>query len=248
MTAALGRLCVTPVKGTALLFPDSIMLGANGYEHNRRFHFIDERGRLVNGKQCGPLVTVQCTYDGEALSMRLPDGSVVAEAVTLTDQRVQTNFYGRPVGGTVVGGSFAAAVSEHAGMNLLLVQVDEPGSGLDVHPVTLISAATLADLQSTVDAPAEHWADRFRMLLEIDGLQPYEEESWAGHQVTVGAAVLTVDRLVPRCVVTKRNPRNGERDFNTLDALQEHRGGLLLGMYATVIRPGTIRRGDVVSR
>lgn len=243
---AVARVSVTPVKGTALLHPGEVELGPNGCAHNRLFHLIDDDGKLVNGKQCGPLVGVQSSYDGETLSMQFPDGTVAAEKVLLTQEHVTTNFYGRPVGGTVLGGGFAATVSDFAGRALRLVRVDVPGSGIDVHPVTLISTATLEQLKSAAGAPAEHWADRFRMLLELDGLQPYEEESWGGRAVHLGTAVLAVDRLVGRCVVTKQNPRDGSRDFNTLDALQQNRNGLLLGMYATVITPGTVRRGDSV--
>jgi len=246
LMAAVSRISVTPVKGTALRHPEKVELGAHGFEHNRLFHFIDDDGRLVNGKQCGALVAVRCAYDGEVLSMQLPDGATVAEPVTFTDERVETNFYGRPVPGTVVGGPFGAAISAAVDQRLRLVRV-EPGTGVDVHPVTFISTASLEHLRSLVNAPGERWADRFRMLLEIDGLQPYEEESWAGREVQIGDAVLAVDRLVPRCVITKQNPRTGDRDFNTLDALQAHRNGLLLGMYATVTQAGVVRAGDDVS-
>ncbi len=246
--AELSRISITPVKGTALHHPSDVVLGLNGFEHNRRFHLIDDRGLLINGKQCGGLVALRCTYDGETLAIEFADRAAVSERVVLTSERVETNFYSRRlVPGTVVGGRFAEAVSEYAGRPLRLVQVGEGEIGVDVHPVTLISTATLNHLQSTVDAPATHWADRFRMLLELDGLEPYEEESWAGREVTVGGAVLAVDSLVPRCVVTKQNPRSGARDFNTLDALQQYRNGLLLGMYATVLHPGIVRRGDAIS-
>lgn len=245
--ATVSRISVTPVKGTALHHPDSVQLDERGFRDNRLFHFIDPEGRLVNGKQCGPLATVSCELqDGQVLSTRLPDGTVITEPVQLTAERVQTGFYGRPVPGTVVGGPFAAAISEAVGKELRLVRVDEPGAGVDVHPVTLIGTASMEQLRADVDAPAGRWADRFRMLLELDELTPYEEEGWAGRQVRIGEVVLSVADRVPRCVVTKQNPADGSRDFNTLDALQSHREGLLLGMYATVAQPGTVRLGDAV--
>ncbi|MEO9221617.1 MAG: MOSC domain-containing protein [Mycobacteriaceae bacterium] len=244
----IARISMTPVKGTALGHPEGVALGRNGVEHNRRFHLIDDMGHLVNGKQCGPLVGLQCSYDGATLTVDFPGGATLSETVTLSGERVQTNFYGRrSVPGALVGGGFAEAISDHTGRALRLVRVDAAESGVDVAPLTLISTATLDNLRSTVQAPQEYWADRFRMLFELDGLAPYEEESWAGLQVRVGDVVLAVQRLVPRCVVTKQNPRTGERDFNVLDALQQERNGLLLGMYATVVHPGTVRRGEAVS-
>ncbi|WP_127784382.1 MOSC domain-containing protein [Rhodococcus sp. X156] len=250
--AAVTRISVTPVKGTALQHPDSVQLDEHGCRHNRLFHFIDPEGRLVNGKQCGPLATVHCEVqddgpDSPVLSTRLPDGTVLAEPVQLTAERVQTGFYGRPVAGTVVGGPFAKAISEAVGKELRLVRVDQPGAGVDVHPVTVIGNASMDQLRADVAAPAKQWADRFRMLLELDGLAPYEEEGWAGGQVRIGEVVLSVGDRVPRCVVTKQNPADGSRDFNTLDALQSHREGLLLGMYATVLQPGTVHLGDAVT-
>lgn len=245
---AVARISVTPVKGTALHHPSDITVGPSGFEHNRRFHLIDDRGHLVNGKHCGTLVGLRCSYDGETLMIEFPGGATIGEQVVRTGERVETNFYGRrTVPGAVLGGSFGAAVSEYLGRPVRLVQVCEPGWGVDVHPLTLISTATMEHLKSTVDDPGQHWADRFRMLVEIDGLQPYEEETWSGREITVGDAMLMVGDQVRRCVVTTQNPRSGERDVNTLDALQQNRGGLLLGMYATVTRPGTVRDGDSVS-
>ena len=244
----IARISTTPIKGTALSHPEEVALSPNGVEHNRRFHLIDDTGHLVNGKQCGSLVALQCSYDGATLTVGFPGGATVSETVTLSGERVQTNFYGRrSVSGALVGGGFAEAISDHAGRDLRLVRVDAAEFGVDVAPVTLISTATLDHLRSTVQAPQEYWADRFRMLFELDGLPPYEEESWAGLEVRVGDVVLAVQRLVPRCVVTKQNPRTGERDFNVLDALQQERNGLLLGMYATVVHPGTVRCGEAVA-
>lgn len=242
-----SRISLTPVKGTALSEVSSVVLGPNGVAHNRLFHFVDASGKLVNGKQCGQLVAVHSAYDGDVLTLAFPDGSVVSEVPVRTQEHIETGFYGRPVAGTVVGGPFATAVSHFVGQDLRLVQVDEPGSGLDVHPVTLISAATLTQLRSEAGAPAARWAERFRMLFELDGLAPYEEESWAGRTLCLGESVLTVERLVPRCVITKQDPRDGRNDFNTLGALQTSRGGVLLGMYATVRSTGAVRLGDSVS-
>jgi uncharacterized protein YcbX len=243
--AELARICITPVKGTALHQPATVDLQARGAVGDRLFHWIDERGLTVNGKRCGALVQVAATYDGGVLRMRLPDGSEVAELVTRSAERVTTNFFGRAVGGTLVDGPFAAAVSAFTGQELRLVQVDADAYAADMQPVTLVSTATLDALQEASGAAPERWRDRFRFTLELSGLEAFEEEEWSGRRLRLGTAELTVGGPVPRCAVTSQDPRTGAKDFDTLGAIRDLRGGegLLLGMYARVSRPGRVPVG-----
>jgi uncharacterized protein YcbX len=88
------------------------------------------------------------------------------------------------------------------------------------------------------------------MTVEIDGLDPHEEDRWAGRRVRVGGATLLVGEPVPRCVVTTQDPSTGERDFPTLSVIKRYRGAidgeLLFGMYASVLEPGDVRVGAPV--
>jgi uncharacterized protein YcbX len=185
--------------------------------------------------------------------------------VQLTDERTETDFYGRPVRGTVVSGPFSQFLSDHLGTAVRLVKAEQPGGGVDVHPVTLISTATADLIRHSAGGPAKGWLDRFRILVELEGAEPFEEETWEGRTIAVGDVALTVIGPVPRCVVTTQNPLSGESDFETLAAIHKVRGErrrelstptehlpdggrLVLGVYATVARPGVIRRGDAVRR
>jgi uncharacterized protein YcbX len=90
---------------------------------------------------------------------------------------------------------------------------------------------------------------RFRMILELEGCSPHEEDGWAGHKLAVGdAVVLRVGEPVPRCVVTTQDPRTGLRDFPTLSVLKRYRGvsdgDLLFGVYGDVDVAGLVRVGD----
>ena len=60
---------------------------------------------------------------------------------------------------------------------------------------------------------------RFRMLFEIDGVDPHEEDTWIGQPVQIGDAVVAPIGDVGRCVVTKRDPDTGMFDLDTLGAL-----------------------------
>lgn len=262
----LARISTSVVKGTALDHPDSLEIGWQGYERDRLFYFVDERGVMLSGKRFGPLVQVRCEYDavGELLTMRYPGGDVVTDRVRLTDEHVTISFWGRDVPSTVVGGTFAQAASAYIGKQVRMVRTDVPGTGNDhLHPVTIVATATLDHFAATAAAPTQHWRDRFRMLLELDGLEPFQEESWLGRSLRIGELVVTVQSSIPRCVVTSQNPRTGVKDFDSLKAVRtlrtqdgstrfppapdsEEYGGLLLGLYATVARPGIVHVDDEV--
>ncbi|MDX6344971.1 MAG: hypothetical protein QOH87_5109, partial [Trebonia sp.] len=52
-SVAVSGLSVAPVKGMRVVGVEQIALGLSGVRENRRFFWIDERDRMVNGKQLG---------------------------------------------------------------------------------------------------------------------------------------------------------------------------------------------------
>ncbi|MGY1770953.1 MOSC domain-containing protein [Blastococcus sp. SYSU D00813] len=262
---AVSRLSTTPVKGTALHSPGRVQLTADGVQDNRRFHLVDARGRLFNGKHHGPLVRITADYDAgrQHLTLRLPGRDPVEGTTAELGEAVVTDFYGRPVPGHLVTGPWDAALSEFVGAPVHLVATDVAGHGVDVHPVTLVSSATIEHLRRV--APGGEVLDhrRFRMLVELDGCEVHEEDTWAGRRVRLGGATVRVVGPVPRCVVTNEHPDTGEVDFSTLKAIVRYRGELardlttpvahlpdngaaVFGVYATVEEPGPVGVRDPV--
>ena len=244
-----------PVKGLGLVHVDEVELELTGVRENRRFHLIDDDGRLINGKFAGTLVQVAANADrdGERLSLRFPDGSVLDGPVAL-GEAVGTNFYGRPVAGRLVNGTFADALSEHAGRSLRLVRVDEPGAGSDRGVDGAVSAVSLGSLEAFAREAGEESVDgrRFRMLFELDGIAPHGEDAWAGRRVAIGDAVVRIHGLVGRCAVTSQNPDTGVPDLSTLRVIRKYRSEietdepLPFGVWGGVEVPGVIRIGDAV--
>ncbi len=252
--ATVSAIAYTPVKGLAVAFHDEVELEQSGVRDNRRFHLIGEDGRMVNGKVAGPLVRIGATTDRDAsvLSLRFPDGSVLAEEVTL-GPAVETNFFGRPASGRLVEGSFSEALSEISGLPLRLVRSDEPGAGSDRGvggSVSLVSTATLERLAQ--EAGVERIdGRRFRMLFTITGVDAHVEDEWLGRSAALGQAVVRVHEVVGRCAVTTHDPDTGVPDLDTLRILAGYRPPesgepLPLGVWGSVEQPGIVRVGDRV--
>ena len=176
------------------------------------------------------------------------------EAPTTLGAAVVGEFFDdRTVPGRVVEGPWSAWLSEAAGRSLTLIRADTSGGAFDERPVTLLADETVSALgkhapDGTLDAR------RFRMLIGVEGVVPYAEDTWQGRALRVGEAELQVHGPVPRCNATTRNPDSGVRDVQTLRVIEEQRGmqpneygeGLNCGVYATVVRPGRISVGDTL--
>jgi uncharacterized protein YcbX len=252
--ARVTALAIAPVKGTQLRPVQSVEVGRHGVWENRRFFLVDDQGEMVNATRLGLLNTIVSEYseDRRHLSLTFPGGGVVQDTVRLGDV-VGTRFYGREAPARLVRGDFAAAVSEHVGTALRLVEADDDG-GVDrgtVGAVTLISRASLERLASQAERDRVD-GRRFRMLIELDGVDPHEEDGWVGREVAIGETRIRGRGHVGRCVITNRHPETGEIDLQTLKILGNYRRDVdttepvAFGIFGEVVRPGTIRVGDPV--
>jgi uncharacterized protein YcbX len=254
--ACVSRISIAPIKGLALSRVDAVEVGPNGVAENRRLHFVDAAGRFVNGKTSMRLSLVGSRLDLPAgtLALEFPDGTVVTGTLELAEP-IETVFFGRPAAGHLVHGPWAAALSEWSGLDLRLVMSDEVGAASDRGPeagISIISSASIADLARVggIDALDSR---RFRMLIEVDGVEPYTEDGWIDRDVRIGDAVVRPLGNVGRCAVTTCDPDTAERDFDTLGALASYRREiettepLPLGVVGDVVSTGRVRVGDPVT-
>lgn len=246
-------LSITAVKATRLQTVQEIMLERTGARGDRRFFLIDERGRMVNGKRLGRLQAVQSSYDeaSERLSLELPDGTVIADTIRF-GHPVQTEAYGNFRIGRLVDGPWGQALSDWLGEPLRLIETDSAVDRGTDGATSLVSRGSLRRLAQEAGAETLD-ARRFRMLIEIDGVEPHAEDRWVGRSIKVGEAVIRFEGHVGRCIITSRDPDTGMVDLPTLDLLRSYRGAeastepLPFGVHGRVVLPGTIAVGDPVA-
>jgi uncharacterized protein YcbX len=255
MVPVIVGLSMTPLKATRLHTVDRLVLEPGGVRDNRRFYLIDERNRRVNSKRLGILQTVLASYSDAVRTLRLdlPDGRVVEDVVRLGDATT-TRFFSHVGRGRLVEGPWSEALSSFCGHRLRLVEADGCGGGVDrgaAGGVSLISRASLARLASEGGRESVD-VRRFRMLVEIDGVQAHEEDGWVGASVRLGEATVEFAGHVGRCLITGRNPETGESDLPTLAMLRSYRSELdtteplPFGIWGRVAEPGAIHVGDRV--
>ena len=246
--ATVGALHVAPVKGLRLVAVDAVDVSTAGAVGDRAFHVREADGTIASTTRNPRLFQVVAAWDPQRheLCLAFPDGTRVSGPVE-RGAAVTTAFWDdRPVAGRVVEGPFAAAISEYGGRPLVLVVHDDRESGGDVQPLSLMSSASLQALGAAMGGEVD--GRRFRMTITIDGAPAWEEHGWVGCDVRVGEAVLRVDSLCERCVVTTRDPDSGRTDAPVLKALAGLRGkdDVTFGVWCGVVAPGRVRVGDAV--
>jgi uncharacterized protein YcbX len=250
------QLNTTAIKGFRLHHPESIMLTAGGAAGDRDFLLVDEAGRSFSVTRTGAFLPYWSRLDVQTqmLSVGTKDRTCLEGLVNLGEP-VRAHLFGdRYVDGHYVEGSWDEFFSGVAGVPLRLVRTEAPSGGFDLHPVTLLSEASVA----AVDAGHHSGAldpRVFRLLIICNGLEPFAEECWTGARLSVGSAVLQVGGPVPRCAAVQRHPDQPDVKLNTLRQLHAVRGSqqselgrtLNLGVYAEVEQPGTVALGDQLS-
>jgi uncharacterized protein YcbX len=251
--AVLVAISITPLKSTALQHPARVRLGPDGVAENRRFFVVDANGRLLGATRHPLLFRIAATYDAgrEHLAVRFPDGSAVDGSADAEGAAIVVDFWGRPTAGRVMAGPWAEAFTAALGTPVRLVRAEREGGGVDDHPVTIVSSASVQELarhagRDQVDAR------RFRILFQVDGVAAHEEDGWDGRLLRLGEAIVRVGGPIPRCAVTQRDPATGDADLETLKVIAGYRGRSVartidFGVYGDVVAPGIVSVGDPVT-
>jgi uncharacterized protein YcbX len=253
MAITVTALATTAVKGTRVREVPAIELGPRGAAGDRAFFVIDERGRMVNGKNFKTLLTIVADYDrkGSNLTLTFPDGARADGEVVYGDA-ITTSFFSHPKEARELRGPWSDALSEFFGAPLRLVAtasaVDRGRKGA----ISIISRASVGQLAGVAGCEAVD-GRRFRMLIEVDGIGAHEEDEWLGRRVRIGEALVRPHGHVGRCAGTTRDPETAEGDLDTLKLLATYRHKLdtteplAFGIHGEVLEGGPVRLGDPVT-
>ncbi len=206
---------------------------------------FDFRSEFVQPPQAGePLPPVRITLpDGTSLTSQQPDiDEVLSRAVSrrvrlassASDQQILEEYW-----------------PDIEGLNQRDTVTDEgiPGGAFfDGAPIHLLTTATLDRLRECYP-PGRFEARRFRPNLVVQGASgaaEFLEDGWLDRTVSIGdEAQLHIWRPCPRCVMTTLPQADLPADPGILRTAARHNEGHV-GVYATVVREGLIRRGDAV--
>jgi uncharacterized protein YcbX len=113
--------------------------------------------------------------------------------------------------------------------------------------VTLHARESLRSLENALGKDVSEL--RFRSNIAIEGLAAWEEQSWVGRKIRIGAVEFDVVKPKTRCLATHANPATGDRDLPILTTLTRsfHQQDPTFAVAMVPSRGGEIRIGDQVT-
>ena len=257
VVAQVEHLRTTPVKGFAIRDSSSVFLAVDtGVEGDRAFFMVDAAGKLMSATRTACFLRYWASFDParEVLVMGRGTETLVEEPV-VEGGAVKAHFFAdRYASGRLVQGPWNQFLSAIAGEPVRLVRATGPLGGFDVHPVSLVSGASVRALTDSHGEPLD--GRRFRMTVTVEGVPAFGEDGWLGMPLRIGDCVVRVTAPVRRCAAVQRDPDGAEGREDALRRIKQVRGtataaqgrGLHLGVYADVEQPGVVRVGDDVHR
>jgi uncharacterized protein YcbX len=249
MDTAVAKIYRYPVKGlSAQILPEVDLTAGEGLPDDRRFaitHGTSSFGtsapewrpkkdflQLARNERLAALETAYDSATG-ILTIRRNGRQVARGQIT------------NPTGRLLINQFFAAYMKGEVPGTPSLVET--PGvmfSDTREKYVSILNAASVADIERVVNAPVD--SVRFRANLLLDGLEPWAEAKWVGHPLAIGDAVLEVVEQIGRCAATEVNPVTAVRDINIPLSLQRGFAHRNCGVYARVVKGGRVATGDPV--
>lgn len=226
-----------------------IELDSNGVAEDRRLFLLRDDGSVVTMRRFPQLTCVVPELDlgASELVVTMPDGTQATSSLASTGERVDATLFGKQRSGAVVEGPVADALSSYVGERVRLVLAERTGVGWDEGPVSMLGHASVQAVGTPGDS-GDPGIARYRMLVDVTGTEPFEEDSWVGRSVTIGESVVRVSHALVRCVVIDYVPTTGEKNWEGVRTLISRRGdhASTLGVIGEVETPGKIRVGDRV--
>ncbi|MDE0334219.1 MAG: MOSC domain-containing protein [Defluviicoccus sp.] len=269
--AALWRYPVKSMGGAAL---DEAPVAAGGILGDRAYAVIDRAGGKVasakHPKKWGGILELAADFVAPPrrgaplppVRVVWPDGSAAVSGEAGTDARLSETL-GRPVTltaerpGTVSVERLDPLADEETVVDIGALMMT--GRFSDYAALHLITTATLERLAELRPESAFD-ARRFRPNATIaspEGASGFVENGWVGRELAIGDEVrLRISDPAPRCSVPTLAQRDLPKDPRLLRTIVEHNRVPVpvledeplpcAGVYAFVIRGGTIKRGDAV--
>ncbi|MBG6058172.1 uncharacterized protein YcbX [Cryobacterium sp. MP_M3] len=238
---------VSALKGGRHRSRDEVQLETEGPIGDRVFAVVDlEAGQVIRTVEHPSLVTCHARWDDGMLSVEIA-GQRITAVPRLSGRRLALDYWGRAAAMEVVDGPWAHEFSRLLGRAVVLARCSVVGAVIYGDSVTLSTTGSLGRLAREAGIVVDERRFRSTFTIDTGDAAAHVEDSWAGRELELGGARLLVGRGIPRCAVIDLEPDTGARGTSLLKTLAGYRlnaGEIEFGVYARVIRPGIVGRGD----
>ena len=238
------RFAVKSMAGEQL---ETCTAGMRGIPGDRGWAVRDETaGKLATGSRFPLLMQCSARYREPPVNgliphvdMRFPDGTQIGSDLVDVNARL-TELLGKAVS--------LSQLSANGSSETGLIQLDSArGTYFDVAPIHVLTSASLAEMKR-IDPAADWDVRRFRpnFFVETDaGITGLVDAEWGGRKLRIGEVELSCEIPCERCAMTNHAQPDLPKDESIFRTITKE-AGKNLGAYASVLKPGEVRMGDIV--
>ena len=224
-----------PVKSMAGIKMDSVALGWYGFLGDRRFAFrrVDNTSGFpwLSASRLPTLITYHpCDFE-ESSTELLPTRVKTPDGAQLD---IHSEALRREIG-------------DRLGSNIKLMHLQQ--GIFDDAVISIITSGTIAHVCREAGVADDSRRFRPNIVLKCSDFNQFAEDDWLGGVLIFGeskmAPAVHVTKPDLRCMMINLDPDTAEQNSKVLKAavrLNDNNAGV----YATVVRPGTVRAGDPV--
>ncbi len=231
MSVVLSQLFVYPVKSCAGISLPAARVDTRGLEYDRRWMVVEPTGMLVTLRERPELAHVRTTLSEDCLRLDAPGmPPLELPRSPTTGTPTLAIMWTTPVDARVVeaasdwlstflSGEYRLVYMPDSSHRPYHDRTDTPLSFVDGNPLSLVSEASLADLNERLAEPVD--LRHFRHNLVVRGCDAYAEDAWE----TVQIGPLKLERLGPcvRCMLVNVDPDKAVYGREPLRTLARYR-------------------------
>lgn len=261
VSARIARLFVYPVKSCAPVELREGLLTETGFDLDRAWMVVDERGEFVTQRELPRMALVQPRLRHGEVILRAPGMLALHLSVDTVEEPVRVRLWDEEVAAYDMGAVAAQWFTDFLGRPLRLVRFDpehKRASNLkwtggvealnqfsDGYPLLVASTASLdllnRKLQAAGHAPVT--MERFRPNIVLEGVEAHDEDRIGELRIATpeGDVVLRPVKPCARCPIPNVDPATAQTDPAVGDMLATYRrddrvkGGITFAMNAIVV-------------
>lgn len=210
-----SQLYFYPIKSCAGTACQTAEFDERGIKYDRGWGIIDDSQKVLTQREISKLALIKPTL-GKETSVKLklsapgmPD-IVVDNDDNNSKSSLKVKIWSDQATAIDEGVEVSKWLTEYLGTSARLVKMDDhekrPVKGhkdnivgfADGYPLLLISQESLDELNGALETPVK--MNRFRPNIVVNGISPYEEDSW--RQIKIGALTIKLVEPCARCVIT----------------------------------------------
>ncbi|MDH5424863.1 MAG: MOSC domain-containing protein [Gammaproteobacteria bacterium] len=228
-----SELYIHPLKSAAAVAVTKAAIDAFGFEHDRRWMLVDEKGEFLSQRQFPRMCLINAAVQATGLRITRP-GAEPIDVLANKHAVTRVKVWGDVCQAHDCGDRAANYFSEFLQTPCRLVffpddevrQVDlnfakkgDITGFSDGFPLLVITQASLDDLNSRLRQPVA--MSRFRPNIVISGSDSFAEDSW--ECIRVGGITLRVVKPCSRCSIPSVDPVTAKRSAEPVKTLRTYR-------------------------